>query len=480
MKKIFLSMIFSISSAANAIVISESVFRKNGGNVDAVPASIGAANKTLQSNSYARPWLAVGWTSGTCAATWLGDMDEWRYFLTAAHCVAYQGVETPVGFGRGVVGWNLNVLGSPLHGGTVYVPPERINVPAGLSDASTDIAILKLRPGSTPVDRAGVPLERPILDDLAEEKGKPVIFVGYGIWGVGSNPNAQVRSPTGDQRLYGRSKVDIFFDRGHAIRAPYNPVGVSEYWARTAGDDGSPWWQFQGIRPVIVATTNNRRYSLYSTGTRVSKYANWIKSIYPEARFASEVRAQGCIVSQKNGAKYCIESGKPYEVNLPDWIRGHDIYVQADSGVTVVLSDSDDASSTRLADFSGTVENEKLKYVKAYNGKYMNVSRPESMRLVPGSRPLGCIVSLQSGEKYCLKAGDRSGNSLPDWIKGHEVFVHADEGTAVMLSDRENLSHNRVAVFSGVVQHENLKRVKAHSGQELDFSRPVSMSVVQQ
>jgi hypothetical protein len=101
------------------------------------------------------------------------------------------------------------------------------------------------------------------------------------------------------------------------------------------------------------------------------------------------------------------------------------------------------------------------------------------MRVVLNTRPLGCIVSLISAEKYCLPAGERSEYALPDWIKGHDVFVQADEGVAVMLSDWDNLSYNRIATFNGIVRHEDLKRVRAQSGEDLDFSRPLSMRVVQ-
>jgi Beta/Gamma crystallin len=101
------------------------------------------------------------------------------------------------------------------------------------------------------------------------------------------------------------------------------------------------------------------------------------------------------------------------------------------------------------------------------------------MRVVLGTRPLGCIVSLISAEKYCLPAEHRSEYELPAWIKRHEVFVQADNGVAVMLSDWPNLSYDRIATFSGVVEYEKLKNVRAQNREDLDFSHPVSMRVVQ-
>src|SRR5436305_7699840 len=59
-------------------------------------------------------------------------------------------------------------------------------------------------------------------------------------------------------------------------------------------------------------------------------------------------------------AKYCLEAGQKSDYSLPAWIYAHDVYVQADSGVSVVLSDWDNLSYHRLAEFVGTVENDKL------------------------------------------------------------------------------------------------------------------------
>ncbi|KGY11928.1 hemolysin [Vibrio tubiashii] len=90
----------------------------------------------------------------------------------------------------------------------------------------------------------------------------------------------------------------------------------------------------------------------------------------------------------------------------------------------------------------------------------------------------GCIVSLETGEKYCLNVGERSGYSLPDFIYEHEVDVYAAPGTGVMLSDWDNLSYNRIAVFQGYTPNYELQSVKAYNGKTLDFSAPRSMRVI--
>ncbi|KHT50123.1 beta-prism lectin domain-containing protein [Vibrio sinaloensis] len=91
---------------------------------------------------------------------------------------------------------------------------------------------------------------------------------------------------------------------------------------------------------------------------------------------------------------------------------------------------------------------------------------------------VGCIVSKETGDKYCLNVGERSGYSLPSFIYEHEVDVYAGAGAGVMLSDWDNLSYNRLAVFTGYTPNSELEAVKAYNGKVLDFSAPRSMRVV--
>ncbi|WP_407333953.1 calcium-binding protein [Enterovibrio sp. 27052020O] len=192
----------------------------------------------------------------------------------------------------------------------------------------------------------------------------------------------------------------------------------------------------------------------------------------------NEEKPQGCIVSLQTGEKYCLPVGERSGYSLPSWIKSHEVYVQAEEGSAVMLSDYDNLSYNRLAVFEGTVDNQKLSSVKAYNGQILDFSTPRSMRVVASNKPLGCIVSLETGDKYCMPVGERSGYSLPSWIKSHEVYVQASEGSAVMLSDWDNLSYNRLAVFQGTVENQKMTNVKAFNGQNLDFSAPRSMRVV--
>ncbi|MBD1555989.1 hemolysin [Vibrio sp. S9_S30] len=189
--------------------------------------------------------------------------------------------------------------------------------------------------------------------------------------------------------------------------------------------------------------------------------------------------AKACIVSRETGAKYCLEAGQRSGYSLPSYIRGHDVDVIAPEGLGVMLSDWDNLSYNRLAVFERHTHNEAMENVLARNGQYLDFSNPRSMRVISTERPdEACIVSRQTGAEYCLKAGQRSGYSLPYYIRGHEVDVIAPEGLAVMLSDWDNLSYNRLAVFTKDTNNEDLENVLAYNRQILDFSRPRSMRVL--
>ncbi len=69
-----------------------------------------------------------------------------------------------------------------------------------------------------------------------------------------------------------------------------------------------------------------------------------------------------------------------------------------------MLSDWDNLSYNRLAVFDRFTGNEDLKNVKPYNENYLDFSKPRSMRVLASENyPEGCIVSRQTGERFCLK-----------------------------------------------------------------------------
>ena len=91
---------------------------------------------------------------------------------------------------------------------------------------------------------------------------------------------------------------------------------------------------------------------------------------------------EGCIVSASTGKPFCLKAGSNYLTSVPDWIYGHEIYVDGGSDIRVILSDWSDMSHQRVAEFNGYTGTEELKSVRHWNGQYLNFSRARSMRVI--------------------------------------------------------------------------------------------------
>ncbi|WP_017217767.1 hypothetical protein [Pseudoalteromonas sp. NJ631] len=186
-----------------------------------------------------------------------------------------------------------------------------------------------------------------------------------------------------------------------------------------------------------------------------------------------------CIVSRQTQESYCLKAGERSGYSLPDYIYNHEVDVIAPPGLGVMLSDWDNLSYNRIATFTGYTNNAQLQRVTAKDGQELDFSHPRSMRVVSTqSQPQACIRSLDTGDKFCLEAGQRSGYSLPNYIYGHAVEVIAPPGLGVVLSDWDNLSYNRLATFTGYTKNGRLMNVQARNGEMLNFSTPRSMSVI--
>lgn len=464
------------AQAAQAMIINETTFVEQGGNLADVAGSIKYANDALREQSFAPPYLAVGTISSGCTATWIGDDDEgWSYILTAAHCLPYKGEQTPIN--TTFKAWNGAVIATGA--GTAYVPKVRINRPAGMGGASTDIGLIKLPTRDIILDQQGNPITPPVLYDGSDERKRPVHFVGYGAWGVGATSNGSYGPATGPRRLYGESIIDSIFELDHGIDARYVPKGKTKQWARLApGDSGSAWWQTHQGMEVIIATTNGGG-TLSSTGARVSKYIPWLTEHFPGLRRFSEVLAKeqrGCIRSLRTGEQYCLPAGERSGYVLPSWIDKHEVEVNAAPGTKVLLSDWANLSYNRIGVFVGSVGQEGLKQVKAWNGQVLDFSRPRSMRVSASTVPVGCVIGTQTREAFCLAAGQQA-LTLPASLAGQEVYVKADPGVRVTLSDVATLAAPHTATFTGVVEAAVLREARDATGQPMNLSRPQAMRV---
>lgn len=91
---------------------------------------------------------------------------------------------------------------------------------------------------------------------------------------------------------------------------------------------------------------------------------------------------EGCIISASSGQRYCLPVGKRSGYRLPEWIIGHEVYVDSGAKAKVLLSDWDNLSYNRIGEFVGSVSPGEMKKVKAWNGQYLDFSKPRSMRVV--------------------------------------------------------------------------------------------------
>lgn len=287
---------FCTASAGHAVVLNDDYFAASGGDpTDAitVAATLDAGYSAARAESFTETYLAVGSISG-CTATWIGN-DEGTgnaYFLTAAHCIE-TGTEA-FSLTMSFTDWNGRVI---LAGtGTGYVPPERVNIPAGFGGASTDIAIIELPGQAEILDTSENSIQRPLLYDGSSELGIEVTFAGYGSWGVGSMGSDGGLFPTiGPRRAAGHNIINRLIEMDHALGYTMDAPGTGDAIplesAGAPGDSGSAWWQEQDGLSTIVGTTccgTGNSYGTVSYATRVSKYIDWIRSIYSVAQLHSE------------------------------------------------------------------------------------------------------------------------------------------------------------------------------------------------
>ena len=490
-----------LSTQVSAVLVNQRTFTSYGGNLAHIASDIRDKDVfgELRAQSYSRPWLAVGEIRlgqpglfapppNKCTGTWLGEQGNWTFILTAAHCLPDEAkgrTVTPMTAAFWGGAGTLLASGS----GTSYIPQEWIDNDAPIDDQSSptrdrfDVAIIRLPRYRTPVDASGFSLDPPVVNDSPlTDRAKAFVFVGHGRWGVGNDQQEAYGPRSGPMRLYGRSVA--IAKSGRWLNA-YDPIGwltmdglpapsgsPNTRWAASApGDSGSAWWQFERGVPTIVGVNSTTH-----SAAPAYNHIHWIKSVFPGVRLLSQVQPQGCLVllqDTQGGARrrYCLDASAHAGGRLPDWIRGKKVEVQADSGVMVFLSDMDDLAFHRLVGFHGTVLNPALRRAKRGNGEYLDLSRPRSMWIGRAEgKPLGCIISLVTAEKFCLPTDEPYRQHLvPSWIRGQDVFVQADPGSTVILRN----AAGQDASFSGTTDGLALTGPDGVG----DFNRPTWMKV---
>jgi hypothetical protein len=274
---------------SHAVVMNHPTFIKNGGDVNNIPNTLEMAYGPLREKALSARFDAVG-KIYACTATWLGDSKDGKksYILTGAHCADWK---EPTAAKGPYVGQFKDKNGKVIaEDGVYYSGPYRINPPEEMGGNGSDIAMLVLNKKADMLDSKGQPVSQPWIYDGSEEINNTVNFLGYGNWGTGDvsangqSPQDDFAPQEGSKRAAGESVIDELFAMDYALSAPYHPNQDSKAWARLApGDSGSAWWQHhRGFWSIVGVTKGGSMTS--SHAVRVAKYAQWIKSVYPQVR----------------------------------------------------------------------------------------------------------------------------------------------------------------------------------------------------
>lgn len=285
---------------AEAVVILDSTWTKEGGQPGHEADGFGAALRLAAEPQFSAV-LALssdGESWGEASGTWLGNLDGHAYILSAAHIF-----EFPPTTDQYVV---RSPNGDTLGIDRVWVLPEWNGDPN--TRAGYDLTILRLE---DEIDDAG---PQPVLYTGTSEAGRLITFVGYGSRGIGSSGEQDayyegsekaaaqgmvdgweelVRPPVDDEEA--GNELGIFLPKEDG--SIENSLGGSNRPATPlvgllgSGDSGgSAWMKTKAAGWVLVGVNSNgtgeAAYGETSWFCRVSPHRNWIRSIFPDARFS--------------------------------------------------------------------------------------------------------------------------------------------------------------------------------------------------
>ena len=211
---------------------------------------------------------------------------------------------------------------------------------------------------------------------------------------------------------------------------------------------------------AITLLTNNA-YATSSNNEQVPKY-----------------KPHACLVLISNGKQFCQQKGEESLARLPNEFYRQPIYVQAEQGTEVILSDVDGLmDKTRKVYVTGTVLNEELKNAKSSTGEVIDVSAPASMKVVSSNASLGCVRNISTDQMYCLPKNKKV-KKLPSFIYDQLVEVRPTFGLKVKVSAQENLPPEDSYAFEQTTTNERLQKITTKNGSELNLQKIRSMAVV--
>ncbi len=189
-------------------------------------------------------------------------------------------------------------------------------------------------------------------------------------------------------------------------------------------------------------------------------------------------KPHACLVLVSTGQQFCQQKGEEPLSRLPDEFYRQPVYVQAEQGTEVILSDVDNlADKTRKVYVVGTVLNEELKNAESSKGEIIDVSAPASMKVVGSDKNLGCLRNISTDQMYCLPK-DRKVNRLPDFIYDQPIEVRPTFGLKVKVSAQEELLSEASYSFEQTTTNDRLQKITTNNGLELNLQKVKSMAVV--
>ena len=291
-------LLVGLQSPSEAVVVLDSTWRQEKGSGKDWEGF--GAHLRLAAEQPFRSVLALasdGETWGEASGTWIGNDTSSSYVLTAGHIFDLPGRADDYAI-RGPDG-------RVLHADRLWIHPKW----NGDSDARTgyDIAILRI-----PELLSGLG-PQPALYSGEREAGQLITFVGYGSRGIGSTGQGD-RFYRGSDKAAAQGVVDqwVALDRNAGkdsdagnylgIYLPKengsipNPYGGSPRPATRlvgllgSGDSGGSAWMQSPSGWVIVGIASSgdgkARYGESSWFSRVSPHKEWIRRIFPGAKFA--------------------------------------------------------------------------------------------------------------------------------------------------------------------------------------------------
>lgn len=303
---VFLAAAMGIGTA-HAVIILDTTWAEEGGTLEDPAAGFGANIALANEPQFdaAISFTSDGDTFGECTGTWIGNDAHYGYVLTAAHCFAT--VEKATGYAY------------RTQGGTVITGKDLVANPnwTGNLDDRTgyDLIIIRL---TEPVTDGG---PQPLIYAGHKEKGRLLTFTGFGDRGTGTSGDSDAYyDPHGryEEKAAGQGAIDQVVDAvrpipGEGVDAgnylgmvlpkedgsipnPYG--GATKPATRLAGllgsgDSGSPaWMQLADGRWVLIGVgsdgSGTAQYGDSSWFVRLSIHQAWVRSVFPEAKFASD------------------------------------------------------------------------------------------------------------------------------------------------------------------------------------------------